>query len=72
MNKSMRFILVTVLLILLAGCGLTAPRSSDGFASANGSSARSAVCIRDLISSLRSCPNRTGLSIAFSVRKLSA
>ena len=32
MNKSMRFILMTVLLILLAGCGLTAPRSSDGFA----------------------------------------
>ncbi len=32
MNKSRRFILVTVLLILLAGCGLTAPRSSDGFA----------------------------------------
>lgn len=28
----MRFVLSTVLLILLAGCGLTAPRSSDGFA----------------------------------------
>ena len=32
MNKTLRFVLVTVLLILLAGCGLTAPRSNDGFA----------------------------------------
>ena len=32
MSKTLRFALVTVLLILLAGCGLTAPRSSDGFA----------------------------------------